>query len=97
MTKAERIFKSTYIACQRYIKDFGFKKDCGFNRLTLADTDTVCTRTCNEVEKFLNSEIRRVVNGARCGALNPERAQLLAQALAMVRETLNNQRALIAE
>ena len=97
MTKAERIFKSTYRACRKYIEDFGFKKDYGFSRLYLEDTDTVCTRTCNEVETFLNREIRFVVNSARLGAMDAEKAQHLAQALAMVKETLKNQREHLAE
>lgn len=98
MTKAERIFQDTRIACKRHYKDWGVKYNpdgsiVGFNRLVFQDNDFSCTRTVNSVQKVLEGARKSLELNKHFGIDITEKALILD----MVESTLNNERKALEE
>ena len=101
MTKAEKIYISTYYECMRHISAWGFDESARFNRL--CTEDTVCTRTLNAIDKLIDREWKKVEHLERFTLKHPgedvERdTELLnsykirKQALTMTRNTVDGER-----
>lgn len=94
MTKAEKIFKDTYYECRNHIRSFGVDRNSdrsvvGFNSFF---TDLpVSIRTCNDVQKFIFSELKRLRMNDSLGIGSSESQALSYSALEMVQATLDNQ------
>lgn len=92
MTKAEKIFKDTYTECRLHARTWGFErtpegKVIGFNNL--ATEEATCRRTFNAIQKFIDSEARRIELDKKFFGEDEDTA-LREYALEMVQETLNN-------
>ena len=90
MTKAERIFRNTYAECRIHIKNWGYEENTGFTRLSLDDNETVCTRTFNEIAKYITAERKRIEISVKYNVIDSEKANAYNQALNMVQATLDN-------
>lgn len=89
MTKSEKIFKDTYTECRAYIRNWGVElnpdgSSIGFN--FLITEEVVCNRTCNDVQKLLDKELRIVAIEEKYGFDRSTQKS----ALNMVQATLNN-------
>ena len=93
MTKAERIFQDTRIACKKHIKDWGIKYNpdghaAGFSRLVMNENDFSCTRTVNTVQKVLEGAKKSLELDKYFGIDTKEKEIILD----MVESTINNER-----
>lgn len=99
MTKAEKIFDSTYYECRVHIKNWGPQYNdngdqIGFNGV-ITD-ESVSTRTLNAIQKLLDRERKTVERYESLGVAEAERIILLKNALGMVQATLDNSRKVLA-
>ena len=95
MTKAERIFKDTYFACRKHVRDLGMKRNpdgrpIAYDTLITKDDESVSIRTCNAVQKFIESEKRRLELNGKFGIGTPESQECNKFALEMTLATLDN-------
>ena len=90
MTKAERIFRNTYADCKIHIENWGYEENVGFNQLSQNDNETVCTRTFNEIAKYIIGERKRIELSVKYNVIDSEKANTYNHALDMVQATLNN-------
>ena len=95
MTKAERIFKATYFECRTHVKNWGIGRNTngrpvGYETLITKDDESVSIRTCNAVQKFIESEKRRLERNGKFGVGTPESQECNKFALEMTQATLNN-------
>ena len=95
MTKAERIFKDTYFECRKHVKTWGVERNpdgrpVAFGSLITKDTESATIRTCNAVQKLINSEARRLDMNDRYGVGTPESQKMQRDALEMTQATLDN-------
>lgn len=102
MTKAERIYEATRRECSRHIVIWGYQTNpdgsaIGYSGLICKDSESVCTRTLNDVEKILIKERRRADNCRRLGILNDERYEKETHVMNMVETTIRNNRKALAE
>lgn len=96
MTKAEKIFKDTYQACRKHLRDFGYEynpngKPVSFG--SLITEEATSTRTWNAIQKYIDSERRNLKEMKELEILEPEKIKLYETALEMVQVTLDTQRA----
>lgn len=92
-TKAERIFEATRYECKEHIARHGLERntdgqEVGFNGL-ITDNETVCTRTFNAVQKFIDQRVR--LRKEFQEVLGTDQSAEL-EVLEMVQATLNNAR-----
>lgn len=97
MTKAERIFISTKLDCEKHIKCWGVKVNddgttIGFNCVSNDDDETVCTRTLNAMEKAASRYRRGRENSLRFGIIDQEKYNFDMAVLNMVETTIQNTR-----
>ena len=88
MTKAERIFKDTYFTCRKHVKDWDMKRHpdgrpVAYDTLITKDDEDVSIRTCNAVQKFIESEKRRLELNDKFGIGTPESQERNKYALEM--------------
>ena len=94
MTKAEKIFKDTYMECRIHIRNHGYMvnpngKAAGFSGLIT--NEVTCARTWNAIEKLLEKERESQKMYKRLGIWD-EHNDLCEQALNMVESTIENER-----
>lgn len=92
-TKAERIFEATRWECKKHYEHWGLERNpdgqaVGFNGL-ITDDESVCTRTFNAVQKFIDQRVRLRKEFQEVLGTD-ESAEL--EVLEMVQATLNNAR-----
>lgn len=90
MTKAERIYTDTYLNCRRHIRTWGYEENVGFNRLSYNDNETVCTRTFNEIQKYIDKDKKILETDIKLDILDAATIKLNKQVLDMVQTTLDN-------
>ena len=90
MKKAERIFGETYTECRCHIKQYGYTENSGFTSLFCKENEYVCKRTCNAIQKLIDSERHKVATDLELGVIAEERFEFLNNALNMVQKTLEN-------
>ena len=98
MTKAERIFQATRIACKEHYKDWGIEYNpdgsaVGFARLIMNDDEFSCTRTINAVQKMLDKAKKSLKLDKHFGIDTKEKEIILD----MVESTINNERKALEE
>ena len=89
MTKAERLFNRNYRACRKYVECWGFE-GIGFNGIDCEDDESVPTRTCNAIQKYIDSQRKHLERCIQFGI--GENIEIKMQAVAMLQITLDNQR-----
>lgn len=97
MTKAERIFRATYTECRIHAKNWGFQynpdgRPAGYSSMICKDTESVCIRTLNEIQKCIDREHKNIERDEKLGISTKERLYLLRYALEMVQVTADNNR-----
>lgn len=90
MKKAERIFNETYTECRLWIKKHGYEENCGFASLFYKETECVCKRTCNAIQKWIDRERYDIKLSLNLEVITQERFEFLNNALDMVQKTLEN-------
>lgn len=95
MKKAERIFNETYTECRLWIKKHGYEENCGFASLFYKETECVCKRTCNAIQKWIDRERYDIKLSLNLEVITQERFEFLNNALDMVQKTLENNLELI--
>lgn len=98
-TKAERIYRSTKVACKQHIEAWGIEynpngKAVGFNNLST--DEVISTRTINAVEKIKNTEKRNNEECYKLGITNEEEYNRKAKVFEMVESTIENARQALA-
>lgn len=90
MTKAERIFRSTYYASLHHIEAWGYTENSAWSRL---DTEeAVAMRTVNAIQKLIDRQARTLDDFEKLEIRTPEENIPWRQALEMTQNTLNNTR-----
>lgn len=88
MTKAERIFNKTLQDCRIFLRHHPEEDgSVGYNSMSMEDTDSIYTRTANEIWKLIEAEKRTVSAFKRAGC----DVELREKAIRMVENTMNNQ------
>ena len=100
MSKAERIFRSTYTECRLNAKTWGFRynpdgRPVGFN--SMITEERVCVRTLNDIQKYIDSERHSLEIDEKLGVTADDRLNLRKYALEMVQVTLDNNRKSLAD
>lgn len=104
MKKAERIFRDTRAKCANHIDAWGKQTNpngmpVGFTGMIYGDEtclyskDDHCTsiRTCNDIQKVIDSEKKRIAMNFKYGIINNEKYEDNLFILDMVQVCLNNQ------
>lgn len=90
MTKAEKIFTDTRFECRQHIKTWGYEENVGFNRLTTEDLISI--RTCNDVQKIIDSKRHGIQIDRKLNVSTPEKLDEEESIINMVQITLSNSR-----
>ena len=88
MTKAERIFRDTYIACIVHVKRWGFETPVGFTGLSTEETTS--RRTWNAIHKCIEKEQEIIDMMVDYNVISADEAKIKRSALDMVQVTLEN-------
>ena len=95
MTKAERIFRDTYIACIVHVKRWGFEtnpdgRPVGFTSLSTEETETTSRRTWTAIHKCIEKEREIIDMMVDYNVISADEAKIKRSALDMVQVTLEN-------
>ena len=90
MKKAEKIFNETRYDCKKHIDAWGYEDNVGFNGLSTEDA--VSIRTCNDIQKILDSKLGLIAIDRKLGVSTEEKLNREENVLKMVQATLNNNR-----
>lgn len=101
MTKAERIFKNTYAMCKEGLKTWGFRNNpdgrpIGYSFVDCKDDESVSTRTCNDIQKFIDAEHTTLKMMNKYHTVDDDTLMRWKYALQMTQVTLDNTRKSIA-
>ena len=93
MTKAERIFRDTYLDCIVHVKRWGFEtnpdgRPVGFTGLSTEETTS--RRTWNAISKYIEEEKEIIDMMVKYNVISADEAKIKRFALDMVQVTLEN-------
>lgn len=91
-TKAERIFRNTYAASRNLIDEWGYTENSAWSHMDMRDDETMAMRTVNAIQKLIDREFGKLDFFAEQG-MPMDNDELCRQALEMVQNTLDNERA----
>ena len=94
MTKAEKIYNATRFDCKRHISNWGYEENIGFNGLSTEGP--VSIRTCNDIQKILDSKFRGIEIDRKLGISTEGKLGAEENVLRMVQATLDNNRKSVA-
>lgn len=94
MTKAERIFNKTKYDCKKHLEVWGKElnpdgKPVGFTCLSL-NNEPISIRTCNAVQKLINSEKGFCEIDLKLGLINQDKYNNNMYIIDMLQVTLDN-------
>lgn len=102
-TKAERIFRETYVESRIHIERWGFDENASWSGLCDSKEEAVHARTLNAIDKLIDAELRTIEHFERFTAKHPsddpehdlkllESYTIRKQALTMTRNTVESVR-----
>jgi hypothetical protein len=91
MTKAERIYRESFMEAMIHIKEWGYEEKSSFNRLSYGDDESICVRTINAIKKVIATERKTLEISYELGTITPEKKNLISHAIDMVELTANKE------
>lgn len=87
LTKAKRIYSETYGDCLDIVERHGYVNDQRLDSLVTRETDTMCQRTYNEIQRLIFKAYKDNLKKEDSGMITFDQAMLEKNTIKMVENT----------